>query len=1532
MEEQKELTVLSELSTISIKNYSNALHINFVPQLGAVLEAASMHQPPNTIGREALSVATKIHEVTSVVRVSEPSPAANASKRTLSVKEKPLEIVIENPLDEDTLLNLTRLMGEHSPKTITEEEARTLVSIVDQQDVIDTLKYQRKGVRIVFRLPEKIFQPLMGLPPAFTQFTGREDELKALRAHQEGVQVISAHDGDDADEDSVTSQIAGSGGIGKSTLANFFARQQFREKKYAWVLWLNGGLDDKNAENNLQAQLAWLGSEFGFDSKQIKIRDLSRLIYKKLFEKGKGLIVFDDMPNASLAAAYSPEAFDLPKMDILITTRNGRHFGKGVKKIILDVFTLKDAKQYIHRMLEIPVSEGDAELLAVTLGRYPLAITQAIAYINDNKCSVQTFCERYKQNLKARKAYLSEPVPGADPYEQERRLKEGQYKTTMIAVVQLSLDQIKANSELGEAIEQLRNLLIGVALLAPESAIPKSLLCQWVPNDPDEVEINQYLSVLRQFSLLEESDGAQSYRIHQVIQDVLMIIEDKKPAEIEQILHQVCRYVHACYYSRGKLLADEMRRQALFPHLQELKKKIEVCNSKDEVDTKKVLLNIMIKIGSIYRQQGQDALSEKLLNEAERFYQACGFNDLKPLIDIFSTLGAVYGNLRNPREQERVLLRALDLVREEYGAEHRNMFGDLNNLADAYLHLGRYQEASSVIERAEKIYAGTTDIEECFYAQTLATKASICSHLGDPKRGLEYRKMAIEILVRTLEPEHLYLAGCYADLGGDFGEIGDDHACVEYLEKAISIRERHFGADHPATLEIKLLLCEWQRVEGDAKEAYQMLMKILVVQQGEYDESHHMVAKTKYKIAKALMSMGSYKEAYAYLQSALAVLTAFYGDSHVNLNEIEITKCHLLCDLGEEKEALRLIDQVIQKCSAYYGANNHHLERAYSAKAEILLDLGETKDAKKFIKKALKMQSAFFGSRHPRTVDSLILLADVYRQEGQNDKAKKQLVIARKIIGARFGRNHPKNIHLNSSLGLVCLAQGHDIEALALHYRALMLSQKDLKPDHPEIATTLSLLATDYASLGNRDKTIELIDQALAIQRAYYRNAHPDILNSLLVKGNALGAKGDAVSALELFEEAFLIQEDYYGKNHPILISTLKCIGEALVEIRQVGLAKQRLACAEMLCRQFEKGDSVVYADVMANLANAYSFSGQMDKAIDYQQKALKIIMIKRGKSDALLAKSLMNLCSYYLQLSNPVKAEPYIKKAIEIQTKKFGLDHVETAMSRANGAIVLWKMNNYLEALKEFVAVVKIYIRYFGKHHPKTTQIHRIIFEFLADAAKFTLEASPSLTEYSVLIGAKSLFDRFLMLSETEMEPQKVQLLKLQRCLNESDFDGCLALMPTCSEEVRNRLDIEGVKSRSEDKRTRTYVSQCVVDNYRRTPRYTFQNVMAYVVAMRVTGRHKEVVSVIISMIKVYKEPAQSAKLFGELARCYLLSEDYQNAMTAAQQSIAFVNDPEMINLGTEFQVLFNTTRRLERVLDVLNDLMCQSVSTVTF
>jgi hypothetical protein len=71
-----------------------------------------------------------------------------------------------------------------------------------------------------------------------------------------------------------------------------------------------------------------------------------------------------------------------------------RHTADWSQEISIDVFTIKESRAYIQKVLDTPISESDIiqiGTLADTLGQLPLALAQAAAYIKRTKISISRF-------------------------------------------------------------------------------------------------------------------------------------------------------------------------------------------------------------------------------------------------------------------------------------------------------------------------------------------------------------------------------------------------------------------------------------------------------------------------------------------------------------------------------------------------------------------------------------------------------------------------------------------------------------------------------------------------------------------------------------------------------------------------------------------------------------------------------------------------------------------------------------------------------------------------------------------------------------------------------------------------------------------------------------------------------------------------------------------------------------------------------------------------------------------------------------
>jgi hypothetical protein len=225
------------------------------------------------------------------------------------------------------------------------------------------------------RLPEQ-----WNVPPKNSNFIGRSKLLKQIEDHFS-----------QKTNPAVLTACHGLGGIGKTQVALEFVWQHY--KKYNGVVWFNAEIRDR-----LQNDYISLGRELKIIGDDDKIDNEERARYVKHWlqhsSRAGWLLVYDNADNFKVIRELLPTK----KGKILITSH---HTAEWSHEISIDVFTIVESRAYIRKVLDNPISESDKmqiETLAEILGRLPLALAQATAYIKYTKVSISRYLELYEQN------------------------------------------------------------------------------------------------------------------------------------------------------------------------------------------------------------------------------------------------------------------------------------------------------------------------------------------------------------------------------------------------------------------------------------------------------------------------------------------------------------------------------------------------------------------------------------------------------------------------------------------------------------------------------------------------------------------------------------------------------------------------------------------------------------------------------------------------------------------------------------------------------------------------------------------------------------------------------------------------------------------------------------------------------------------------------------------------------------------------------------------------------------------------------
>jgi serine/threonine protein kinase/tetratricopeptide (TPR) repeat protein len=263
-------------------------------------------------------------------------------------------------------------------------------------------------------------------------------------------------------------------------------------------------------------------------------------------------------------------------------------------------------------------------------------------------------------------------------------------------------------------------------------------------------------------------------------------------------------------------------------------------------------------------------------------------------------------------------------------------------------------------------------------------------------------------------------------------------------------------------------------------------------------------------------------------------------------------------------------------------------------------------------------------------------------------REKKDSFWSQKALGAahQAERLNDKLPEVHFSLGNVYSATGESSQALTELKRAI-----DLSPNSDE---GYRRLGTAYETTGRKDDAIKAYQRAIAINPYYWMN-----LNSL---GVAYTNFGDYDKALQSFEQVIQLEPENaagYDNKGALYFRQGKfneCIPafQKALQLQPYAATYSNLGTAYFFLKrypeavqQFEKAVEMNPDDemMMGNLADAYRWSSQKEKALATYEKAIGLAY-KELQVNPRNAGVLANLALYYGKQGDTVKAAQFVKRA----------------------------------------------------------------------------------------------------------------------------------------------------------------------------------------------------------------------------------------------------------------------------------------------
>ena len=457
-------------------------------------------------------------------------------------------------------------------------------------------------------------------------------------------------------------------------------------------------------------------------SEMQKIREVKSWIERQ----GSVLLVYDNTADVDDLYEFLPN-----NVHIIITSRNH----KVPNAIEIGAMTREESLSLLENLIptvykqDVRFSEDSIKLVN-ELNHFPLAISQAAAYITENAVSILNYLELY---AKERKNLLS-----------GKALSAGKQQEPIYVTWDMNLESIGKMKE----SEQALNLLGLISFCHPGGVVPKRLLVQCLYGKTDGkavLEFNALVGILRKYSLIKATPDNIS--IHRLVSDWL---RDKfTPEERLKYLKKVMVGIQGIYPKKTANIEDNFSGTTsaqdydlislLNPHIETATLQLEsLIDDKEKIPLYALYADSHYSIGDNNKSK---ELLEKLVKLKEHHYGEYHLETIKTL----TNLSKVLSNLGEVSSAEAILKKILMVNEKIYRANHVENIPILQLLSRIYYAIGEGQKCLESIEKAlvigKKHYANKSpEMGKMFYRHALAYYL-----LGDfqKSKDLFYKSLAV---------------------------------------------------------------------------------------------------------------------------------------------------------------------------------------------------------------------------------------------------------------------------------------------------------------------------------------------------------------------------------------------------------------------------------------------------------------------------------------------------------------------------------------------------------------------------------------------------------------------------------------------------------------------------------------------------------------------------------------------------------------------------------------------------------------------
>jgi hypothetical protein len=762
------------------------------------------------------------------------------------------------------------------------------------------------------------------------------------------------------------------GGVGKSQLAAEYARIALASGEIDLLLWVPAASRAEVVSTYAHAAQDILGAEL-VDEEKAASQFLAWLTPKPGVEC-RWLVVLDDVADpADLRGLWPPESHS---GQTLLTTRlrdEPALIGPDREALAVDVFTPAECVSYLdqvigaHQRIE---NIDELSALANDLGRLPLALAQAAAYVVEEGITIA----EYRKRLADRAPSLTDLLP------EDNSLPDDQ-KVTVVAVWSLSIERADRVRPIGlaQSILQIASFLdpngIPDAVLTSESILAFLKASRSASNlaeaESDSVTAAQARSALRtlhRLSLVEHNPAApnQAIRVHQLVQRT----------------------------TREQLSSDA---------------RYFVAQS---------IANALVEIWPEIERHSE--IAQVMRSNCHHLSRSSNGALLKPAVhEVLFRLGKSVGDAGRPDAAAAYFARLLKELTTQSDFNFLDSLRICHEFADWCGQAGKYETAISILEY---LLRELSEMIGSLHPNVFSTKGNIYhwqGMAGDPAGAVRDMERLLVDQLGTLEASHPHNYTLRYRLAVMRGRAGDQEAEVVELEKLLADQIDTLGREHPKTILTRKTIANARGLTVDAAVAVEDLTQILGDQVQLYGLTHPVALKTRHDLAAMTGLAGAPGDAASDLEQVLADQMSVLGPEHESVRRTLGNIYAMHCRARNSAGAISALERLLADARRRDDIGDSEILKIMRDLAGARIEAGDLDGAVKEYESYLESCQNILGPKH---LDTLAARNNLAVTQGVTNHPRIAVVALESILAdslQALGVDHPQTDSVRKNLSVM---------------------------------------------------------------------------------------------------------------------------------------------------------------------------------------------------------------------------------------------------------------------------------------------------------------------------------------------------------------------------------------------------------------------------------------------------------------------------------------------------------------------------------